>query len=86
MRRLPGDPVKSRGADDWVGWVEDGDAFKPVTAVRDIVFRCRGCGALNEVPNGVGQSGEAIQLSRTDRAYEFGDKVLTGVLKVLFWP
>lgn len=47
--------VKSVGPDEWVVCAHNPDAaytddeFTPLYRVRDIVFRCKGCGAYNEV-------------------------------------
>jgi hypothetical protein len=47
--------VKSVGPDQWVVYAHNPAAaytdneFTPLFRVRDIVFRCKGCGAFNEV-------------------------------------
>ncbi len=43
--------VKSVDPDRWIVYEYDEttDAFTPLHRVRDVVFRCKGCGAFNEV-------------------------------------
>jgi hypothetical protein len=55
--------VKSVGPDEWVVYAHNADAaytdeeFTPLSRVRDIVFRCKGCGAFNEVGASPGEPG-----------------------------
>lgn len=49
--------VKNRYPNEWVVYAATGepyadDEFTPVSRVRDIVFRCKGCGAYNEIGEG----------------------------------
>jgi hypothetical protein len=43
--------VKSVGPDEWIAEAYDPDTeeFTPLYRVRDVVFKCKGCGAFNEV-------------------------------------
>lgn len=41
--------VRNRAANSVVTSSLENDEFVPVDTVRDIVFKCKGCGALNEV-------------------------------------
>jgi hypothetical protein len=43
--------AKSVDPDAWHVWAydEDTDEFTPLYRIRDLVFRCKGCGAFNEV-------------------------------------
>jgi len=43
--------AKSVDPDAWhvYAYDEDADEFMPLARVRELVFRCKGCGAFNEV-------------------------------------
>jgi hypothetical protein len=43
--------VKSVGPDEWVVYTYDADTdeFTPLYRVRDLVFKCKGCGGFTEV-------------------------------------
>jgi hypothetical protein len=59
--------VKNTGPDKWVVYQHNSaaeytdDEFTPLYRVRDMVFRCKGCGAYNEVAGrgGADQPAEA---------------------------
>ena len=50
--------VQRRDPDEWIShaYDPDTDEFMPLYRVRDVVFRCKGCGAFNEVGDGPPQT------------------------------